>query len=111
MLKNNESDTNKTYPKGHFTGMWMGIGIAIFSGIGVPISFITGNPGLMGIGPAIGIAIGISIGQGIERKYEKEGRIRPLNNEEIARKKRMLIIASALLVLGIIAFIAFLAIK
>ena len=106
-----ESDKEKLYPKGHFTGMWMGLGIAIFSGIGVPISFITGNPGLIGIGPAIGIAIGISIGQGIEKKYEKEGRMRPLNDEEIARKKRMLIVASALLILGIIAFIAFLLIK
>jgi len=48
------------YPEGHFLGMWMGIGIAIFTGVGVPLSIATKNLGLMGIGPAIGVAFGLS---------------------------------------------------
>jgi hypothetical protein len=51
------------YPEGHFIGMWMGIGIAIFTSIGVPISIALKIPGLMGIGPAIGVAFGLIIGQ------------------------------------------------
>lgn len=67
--------TKKKYPKGHFVGMWMGIGIAIFAGLGIAFSVITENFGLIGIGPAIGIAIGLSIGQSVENKYNKEGKI------------------------------------
>ena len=52
-------EKNKKYPEGHFLGMWMGIGIAIFTGVGVPISIATKNLGLIGIGPAIGIAFGL----------------------------------------------------
>ncbi|NIO22324.1 MAG: hypothetical protein GTN76_16750, partial [Candidatus Aenigmarchaeota archaeon] len=47
-----EKDDEK-YPEGHFVGMWMGIGIALFSGIGVPLSIALKIPGLMGIGPAL----------------------------------------------------------
>jgi len=50
-------ENNKEYPEGHFVGMWMGIGVAIFSGLGIPLSIATGNPGLIGIGPAIGVAL------------------------------------------------------
>ncbi|MDD4898811.1 MAG: hypothetical protein PHY70_05475, partial [Methanocellales archaeon] len=64
-----EKEKNKTYPEGHFVGMWMGIGIAIFSGFGIPLSIATGNPGFMGIGPAIGVAFGLAIGSSIEAKY------------------------------------------
>ena len=49
------SDKNEKYPEGHFIGMWIGIGIAIFSGVGIPISIALKTPGLMGIGPAIGV--------------------------------------------------------
>jgi hypothetical protein len=31
---------NEKYPEGHFVGIWMGIGIAIFSGVGVPLSIV-----------------------------------------------------------------------
>ena len=62
------SEQDKTYPEGHFLGMWMGIGIAFFAGVGVPLSIIFGIPGLIGIGPAIGVAFGLSIGQYIESK-------------------------------------------
>ena len=102
-------ENNKKYPEGHFVGMWMGIGITIFTGVGVPIAFATGNPGLLGIGPALGVSIGISIGSGIEAKYKKEGKIRPLTEEEKKRKKTAIIIGVislvALSLLGLLLFL------
>lgn len=99
----------KKYPEGHFIGMWMGIGIAIFSGIGVPISIATNNHAFIGIGPALGVAFGLSIGQGIENKYKKEGKIRPLTKEEKKNKKIAVIIGVVLLLilalLGAVFFI------
>ena len=93
-------ENNKKYPEGHFVGMWMGIGIAIFTGVGVPVAFATGNPGLLGIGPALGVSIGLAIGSGIENKYKKEGKIRSLTEEERKRKKIGITI-------GVISLVAF----
>jgi hypothetical protein len=90
------------YPEGHFIGMWMGIGIAIFSGFGIPLSIATDNPGFIGIGPAIGVAIGLSIGQSIENKYKQQGKIRPLTESEKKRKKNAVIVGIALLTLGVL---------
>lgn len=59
------------YPKGHFVSLWTGIGIVLFSGVGVPLSGLTGNEGLICLGPAIGVAFGIFLGQMIEKKYKK----------------------------------------
>ena len=73
-MNNITEENEKKFPKGHFLGMWMGIGIAIFSGVGVPLSFALENPGLLGIWPAIGVAFGLAIGSSIEAKYEKEGK-------------------------------------
>jgi len=80
-------ENNKKYPEGHFVWMWMGIGIAIFSGIGIPLSIVSENPGLIGIGPAIGVAFGLAVGSSIEARYQKEGKIRPLSEKEKKRKK------------------------
>ena len=96
---------DKKYPEGHFLGMWMGIGIAIFSGIGIPLSIVTENPGLIGIGPAIGVAFGLAIGQSIENKYKQEGRIRPLTESEQKRKKNAIFAGIAILTLGVLIFI------
>jgi predicted nucleic acid-binding Zn ribbon protein len=96
------NDPIKKYPEGHFIGMWMGLGIAIFSGVGIPLSIITGNPGLIGIGPALGVAIGVAIGQSIENKHRQEERIRPLTELEQTRKKNAVIIGIILLSLGIL---------
>lgn len=65
----------------------MVIGIAIFSGLGIPLSIILKNPGLIGIGPAIGVAFGLAIGSSIESKYKKEGKIRPLTEDEKRKEK------------------------
>jgi len=102
-MKNQE----EKYPKGHFVGLWTGLGIALFSGLGIPISIVTGNQGLIGIGPALGVAIGVAIGQSIENKYEKEGKIRPLTEKEKQGRKRVVYIMGALLVLGVLALFLF----
>ncbi len=99
----NEKD--KKYPEGHFVGMWIGIGLAIFTVFGISLSIATGNTGLIGIGPAIGVAIGVAIGQSIEDKHKKEGRIRPLTKEEKDRKKKLVFGGIVLLVLGIVSFL------
>ena len=90
------------YPEGHFLGMWMGIGIAIFSGIGIPLSIIIDNPGFIGIGPALGVAFGLAIGQGIENKYRQEGKIRPLTEVEKKRKKYAVAVGIIFLTIGVI---------
>lgn len=90
------------YPEGYFVGMWMGIGIALFSGIGIPLSIIIDNPGFIGIGPALGIAFGLAIGQGIENKYKQEGKIRPLTDVEKKRKKKVVTLGMISLIIGII---------
>ncbi len=73
---------DKKYPEGHFVGIWMVIWIAIFIAIGIPLSITTENPGIIGIWPALGVSVGLAIGQGVENKYKKEGKIRPLTKEE-----------------------------
>lgn len=107
MFNKNKKEKSRKYPEGHFVGIWMAIGIAIFSGLGIPVSMATRNSGLIGIGPAIGVAVGLSIGSAIEEKYKKEGRIRPLNKKEKKQKKLAVIIAVILLLLGALAFAGF----
>ena len=95
-------DKVKKYPEGHFVGLWMGIGIAIFSGFGIPISIATDNFGFIGIGPALGVAVGLSIGQSIETKYKNEGRIRPLTESEQKRKRNSVISGIVILTIGVL---------
>jgi len=98
-------DKIKKYPEGHFLGMWMGIGIAIFSVLGIPLSIATENPGFIGIGPALGVAFGLAIGQSIENKHKQEGRIRPLTESEQKRKKNAVFAGIVILALGVLVFI------
>jgi hypothetical protein len=100
---------NKKYPEGHFVGMWMVIGIAIFSVIGIPLSIITENSGFIGIGPALGVGFGLAIGSSIEAKYKKEGKIRPLTKDEKKKRKTLVTIGIVILTVGsIIGFLVFL---
>jgi hypothetical protein len=100
-----EPNQDKKYPEGHFIGLWMGITVAVFSGLGIPLAIATGNVSLMGIGPALGAAFGLSIGQLIENKHKKENRIRPLNEEERKRKKTAVLAGLVLMVLGVVIFL------
>lgn len=97
-------NTEKQYPEGHFLGLWMGIGIAIFSGLGIAISIVAQNYAFIGIGPALGVGFSLPIGQGIENKYKEQGRIRPLNEKEKRARKNALIAGLLLLLLGVVVF-------
>lgn len=94
-------DEQRTYPEGHFVARWMGIGIAMFSGVGVALSVATDNPGLIGIGPAIGVGVGLAIGAGVEERYKREGRIRPASPEDHRRKRTAVLVGLLLLLLGV----------
>lgn len=104
-------DKNKKYPEGHFLGVGMAIGIAIFSGVGVTLSTATDNPGLIGMGPAIGVALGLAYGKSMEDKYRKEGLIRPLTEEEKKSRKRGKMIGAIAVAVGVIALIAIVLIR
>lgn len=104
-------DKQKKYPEGHFVGMWIGIGLAIFSGIGVPISIALENSGLIGIGPAIGVAFGAGIGASIEAKKKEEGLIRDLTAEEKSTRKRLKNIGLIVLIIGFIALLTLFLLK
>lgn len=86
-----------TYPEGYFVNKWMGIGMVIFAGLGVPLSIATGNEGLIGIGPAMGMSVGIAIGASLEEKYKKQGLIVP-DSEKGSRKRKA---AIAITIIGI----------
>ncbi|PLW91929.1 MAG: hypothetical protein C0592_13380 [Marinilabiliales bacterium] len=102
------TDQEKTYPKGHFVSKWMVLGMAMFSGIGVPLSVVADNFSFIGIGPAIGVGFGAGIGAMIEKKYEREGRIRPMNEQETKRKKWGVILGFVFLIAGVVALLLFL---
>ena len=101
--QNTQQNGNKQFPKGYFINKWMGLGIAIFSGLGVPISIILNNFAFIGIGPAIGVSVGISIGAALEKKKEEQGLIRPLTESETKQRKIAFIV-------GILAVLAGLAV-
>ncbi|MBD3311114.1 MAG: hypothetical protein GF349_01290 [Candidatus Magasanikbacteria bacterium] len=86
---------DQKYPKGHFIGQGLAIGIPI----GIPIGLALGN---IALGPAIGVGIGILLGIGLEKKYQKEGKIRPRDESEKKLQKRNLIaVVVALIILSL----------
>lgn len=96
-------ENNKKYPEGHFVGFWMAIGVAIFTGLGIFLSIFVKNPklnGFFGIWPALGISIGLVVGSAIEAKHKKEGKIRPLTEEEKKRKKSLVTAGMIILLVG-----------
>lgn len=98
---------DKTYPEGHFVGIWMSIGIMIFSVFGILFSIITESSYLIGVGPALGVGFGLAIGQGIENKYKEKGLIRPLNETEKRNKKYAVFAGIVILTLGVLVFTLF----
>jgi hypothetical protein len=98
-------EQKKQYPEGHFVGMWIGIGMAIFAGLGIPLSIILKTPGLVGIGPAIGVAFGSGIGASIEAKKKKDGLIRPLTDKEKKTRKNLILGGIMILVIGVGLFL------
>ena len=106
-----EKEDDKKHPEGHYVGMWIGIGMAMFAGLGVPLSIALESPGLIGIGPAIGVGFGAVIGQAIEAKKKKEGKTRPLTDEECKSRKKLAIAGSAILVVGLLLLLGLLFLK
>jgi hypothetical protein len=105
IMKSDFDKSEKKFPKGHFVRLWMGIGVAIFSGLSILLSIIIDNFGFIGIGPAIGLPLGLAVGKSIENKYYKEGRIRPLTEMEEKKQKIAVIIGLAAFVIGVLFFL------
>ncbi|MBE9467531.1 MAG: hypothetical protein IMY72_04300 [Bacteroidetes bacterium] len=97
-------DENKKFPEGHFVGLWMGIGIAVFTGLGLFIGNAFKNSSFVSMGPIIGVAFGILVGQAVEAKNKREGRIRTLYEKEKKRKKILVLLGLALLIIGFTMF-------
>jgi hypothetical protein len=91
-------DTKKTYPEGYF----LAIGLALGIPFGLIFATALDNPGFIGTGLPFGLAIGLAL----EAHYKKEGRIRPLTQEERKTREIWLIVGSVLglIVLGIFLF-------
>ena len=94
--KGKEAGQGKRYPKGHF----IGLGMAVFSGMGVPLWLVTDNPGMIGVGVAVGVAIGAAW----EQKYNKNPR--ELTPEEARTRKIGLWAGVLVLIAGALAGIA-----
>lgn len=95
----------REYRQGEVVATWIGIGMALFAGVGVVIATVSGTPGLIGIGPAIGVAFGASVGASLEAKYRRQGRLRPPTPADRRRMRIALWIGLALLVVGSAVFV------
>lgn len=94
----------KRYPENHFIGLGIGTGIALFSGIGVPLGISLGIPSLMVVLPALGIALGLITGAAIESKYKKKGQIEPMTKEEKQFQVKGVIIGLIIFCIGLAVF-------
>ncbi|MBN2777214.1 MAG: hypothetical protein JXR36_06215 [Bacteroidales bacterium] len=91
----------KKYPEGHFKGICMTLGFLIFAGAGIPLSIVTKNMSIIGIGSAVGVLLGMVVGESVEKKYAEKGLLRPMNEKEIRNKKNQI---KLLLLAGLIGF-------
>ncbi len=99
VVKTNREEYARTgkHPKGHYLSMGIGLGMIL----GIPIGVAIGN---IGLGPAMGLPIGIAIGTALEKQHEDE--LRPKTPREAQMQRRMYILLAALLVTGLVAFLA-----
>jgi hypothetical protein len=58
--------------KSEYMGRGMAIGMIVCMPLGVALFIITGNPGLLGIGPAVGVAMGVAIGEGLYQRSTRQ---------------------------------------
>ena len=54
--------------KQRYRSKGIALGMALFMPFGVILWLLVGNPGMLGVGPALGLSIGISIGESMYRK-------------------------------------------
>ena len=104
-MKENPQTKSKQFPKGHFVNKWMGIGMGVFTVAFFPVLIAMDKVNFIALLPAFGMSIGLSIGFSIEKKQERLGNIRPLNEEEKKRKRIGVIIGLALLIAGLVTFV------
>jgi len=100
-IKQKEFKKTGKYPKGHYLGLGMAIGIALGMPFGAALDI-----------PSLGISFGLPIGLAIGLAWEKKNadKLRPLTKKEEELKKKMLWILVATMALGIAAF-AYLALR
>jgi hypothetical protein len=68
-----EEKRTRDSERGRYIGTGMVIGMLILAPAGFILWIATGNPGLIGVGPAVGLAIGLAIGDGLyQRSWSKE---------------------------------------
>jgi len=99
----------ESYPEGHFVGLWIGIMIACFSGVGVPLAIATGNTGMLGVGPGVGVAVGVAVGSSVEARYRQSGRIRARTEQELQLGRRLTWALGLIAILGLVTLVAVLA--
>jgi len=104
-------DSDQKYPEGHFTGLWIGIGVAVGAGLGVPMAIVLGNMAFIGLGMPIGIAIGAAIGTSQEARHKAEGKIRPLRDSEKEQQKILRYVGLALLLVGFLVLLGILILR
>jgi hypothetical protein len=59
---------NATSDRDRYIGRGMGIGMILCMPLGIVLFIATGNPGLLGVGPAVGVALGVAIGEGLYQR-------------------------------------------
>lgn len=93
-LKFNTMETETKHKKGYYRILGIAFGIPM----GIPISLAIGN---ITYGPLIGILLGIAIGQILESKYNsKDAETNNLNNE-VNRKRLLILLAFGLFILTV----------
>ncbi|MBL7471266.1 hypothetical protein [Robertkochia sediminum] len=91
-------NTTKKYPKGTF----IALGMLIFVPVGIALSIGTGNPGLIGIGPAIGLPIGLAW----EEHKKKQGKIKDdVEGEGVGKLSWWTIALGVIFLLGILVML------
>lgn len=74
ILSSLEKDA-KIVTKHHYRNMWLALGLAVFGvPIGIVLSNVLDNTGLMGIGFPFGMFIGVVLGNYMDKKAKAEGR-------------------------------------
>jgi hypothetical protein len=66
-----QQTNDPTNQKEHYMGLGIAIGMAMFAPIGIVLSILTDNPGLLGIGPAVGVSTGVAIGEHLYKRSKR----------------------------------------
>ena len=95
-------EDDKKKPEGHYKSLGVTIGFAVSAAIGIPLSIFLENMSFVGIGVVAGVLLGSIIGESIEKKHAEAGNLRPMNDEEIKKKKTQIKI---LMIAGVVGFV------